>query len=76
MGWFLRRENLKKSAKLYAVIDLYSSSISKGYEYAMEYLDEVGKDSSYIYESYVSNTRAFKQFEIEVENTYYSLYGY
>ena len=42
----------------------------------MEYLDEVGKDSSYIYESYVSNTRAFKQFEIEVENTYYSLYGY
>ena len=75
-GDYLRRENLNKSATLCAVINLYSSSISKGYEYTMEYLDEVGKDDDYIYESYVANTRAFKQFEAEIESKYYSLYGY
>ena len=75
-GDFLRRENVKESSILYAVIDLYCSAISKGYEYTLAYLNSVEKDSEYIYSSYTHNTIAFRQFEIEVENTYYSLYGY
>ena len=75
-GDYLRRENLKEFSALYAVVDLYCSAISKGYEYTLEYLNSVEKDSENIYSSYVHNTTAFRQFEIEVENTYYSLYGY
>ena len=73
---YLRRENLKESSLIYAVIDLYTSAISKGYEYTLDYLNSVDKDSEYIAESYVHNTVAFKQFENEVENKYYTLYGY
>ena len=73
-GDYLRRENLKESASLYAVIDLYCSAITRGYEYTFDYLDSVDKDSSYIYQSYVNNNTAFKQFENEVEREYYSLY--
>ena len=75
-GDYLRRENLNKSSILYAVVDLYRTAISKGYDYTLDYLNSVDKDSEYINSSYVHNTTAFKQFEIEVENTYYSLYGY
>ena len=75
-GDYLRRENLNESAILYAVIDLYRSAISKGYEYTLDYLNSVDKDSDYIYDSYTHNNIAFRQFEIEIENTYYSLYGY
>lgn len=74
-GDYLRRENLNESSYLYAVIDLYCSAISKGYEYTFDYLKSVGKDSDYIYSSYVHNTNAFKQFEKEVEHEYYSLYN-
>ena len=73
---FLRRENLQESARFYAVINLYCASITQGYEYVLEYLNEMGKDSSYIYESYVNNETAFKQFEEEIKSKYYSLYGY
>ena len=75
-GDYLRRENLVESALLYGVINFYSSAITKGYEYTLSYLDSVEKDSSYILESYEHNKIAFKQFEAEIENTYYSLYGY
>ena len=75
-GDYLRRENLVESALLYGVINFYSSAITKGYEYTLSYLDSVDKDSSYIAESYAHNQKAFKQFEVEIENTYYSLYGY
>ena len=75
-GDYLRREKLGEASKLYAVINLYCSAITKGYEYTMDYLDSVDKDSEYIYASYTHNTAAFRQFENEVENTYYSLYGY
>ena len=73
---YLRREKLNESASLYAVIDLYRSSILKGYEYTFEYLNTVGKDSEYIHSTLIHNNTAFRQFEIEVENTYYSLYSY
>ena len=73
-GDYLRRENLNKSSFIYTVIDLYCSAISKGYEYTIDYLNSVDKDNEYIYSCYIQNTTAFRQFEIEVENTYYSLY--
>ena len=74
-GDYLRRENLKEASLLYAVVDMYCSAISKGYEYTLDYLNSVEKDSDYIYSTYVHNTAAFVQFEKEVENSYYSLYG-
>jgi len=75
-GDYLRRENSTESPILYSVIDLYRSAILKGYEYTLAYLDSVGKDSAYIRSSYNHNITAFEQFENEIENTYYSLYGF
>ena len=72
---YLRRESLAQSSMLYAVIDLYCSAITKGYEYTLSYLDSMGKDSDYILSSYTHNAEAFLQYELEVENEYYSLYS-
>ena len=73
-GDYLRRENLNQSSTIYAAIDMYRSAILKGYEYTLDYLNSVGKDSEYISASLEHNTRAFEQFENEIEDTYYSLY--
>ena len=75
-GDYLRRENINESSLLYGVINLYNSVITKGYKYTLNYLNSVDKNSEYIQASYLHNTTAFKQFELEVENTYYSLYSY
>ena len=75
-GDYLRREELNEASMIYAVINLYRSAIIKGYEYTLEYLNSVDKDSEYIYASYLHNAKAFRQFEVEIANKYYSLYGY
>ena len=73
---YLRRENLRSSTLIYTVVDLYRTAILKGYEYTLSYLDSMKKDSTYVRAVYEQNVTAFKQFETEVEDTYYTLYSY
>jgi hypothetical protein len=44
--------------------------------YTLSYLDSMKKDSTYVRAVYEQNVTAFKQFETEVEDTYYTLYSY
>lgn len=71
----LRSENRSKCPTVYTLINTYSKSILKGYEYTYEYLDSVNKDSEYIHSTYNQNSVAYIQLEIEIENKYNSLYG-
>jgi hypothetical protein len=73
---YLRRENIRSSTLIYTVVDLYRTAILKGYEYTLSYLDSMKKDSTYVRAVYEQNVTAFKQFETEVEDTYYTLYSY
>jgi hypothetical protein len=73
---YLRRENLESSTLIYTVVNLYRTAILKGYEYTLSYLDSMKKDSTYVRAVYEQNVTAFKQFETEVEDTYYTLYSY
>lgn len=67
---YLRAESLDNMTAMFSLIELYQTSINKGCEYTLAYLDAVKKDGASVNECFTINSNAFEQIQTEAANKY------